>query len=303
MAGPERALFLSYRRADTGGYAGRLADALEARFGEGSVFHDVETILPGTDFAAAIEAAIASASVVLVLIGDDWLDARDAAGHRLLDRQDDFVRLEAASALASGKAVLPLLVEGARMPAAADLPTDLQRLARQQALELSDSRWAHDVDRLVDAIRRCGGIAPARAPAPASAAAPAVPRRARRFAAAGPGAAVVVGGALFVGSRRPPDLAGRWDLPTGSFWTVSQEGPNLIIEETHYLSREVWKRGTGRIKGSTIRVSLDWVFERLPPQTGTFRLSEDGRTLVGGLGVPDREPGKTRVAPTVLVRR
>jgi hypothetical protein len=295
MAGPQRALFLSYRRADTGGYAGRLADALEARFGEGSVFHDVETILPGTDFAASIEAAIASASVVLVLIGDDWLDARDAAGHRLLDRQDDFVRLEAASALASGKAVLPLLVEGARMPAAADLPPDLQRLARQQALELSDSRWVHDVDRLVDAIRQCGGVTAG--PARMS------PRRSLLLSTAGLAAAGVIGSALFVRSRRPPDLAGRWELPNGSFWTVVQDGRKLVIEETHYLSREVWKRGSGVVEDDAIRVSLDWVFERMPPETGTLRLSSDGRTLTGELRVPDRDPAQSRQAPAALVKR
>lgn len=288
-------VFISYRRADTGGYAGRLADALEARFGADRVFHDVETILPGTDFAASIHDAIASASVVLVLIGDDWLDARDTAGGRLLEREDDFVRIEAATALAGGKAVLPLLVEGARMPAAADLPTDLRRLARQQALELSDSRWAHDVERLVEAIQRCTSIV---APPQARSL-----RRPALFAMAGLLFAGVLGGALYTRSNRLPELAGRWDLPNGSFWTVVQDGHRLAIEETHYLSREVWKRGTGTVDGEAIHVSLDWVFERMPPETGRFRLSSDGRTLTGELRVPDRDPAQARVAPAVLVRR
>lgn len=295
MTGSPRSLFLSYRRVDSGGYAGRLSDALEARFGAGSVFHDVDTILPGTDFAAAIESAIAAASVVLVLIGDDWIDARDATGTRMLDRPDDFVRLEVASALASGKTVLPLLVEAARMPAAADLPPDLQRLSRQQALELSDSRWAHDIDRLVEAIGRCG-VRPAAPSVPAT-------RRRLQFAVAGLAVAAIVGGLLYQRTRRLPDITGRWELPGGSFWIVVQDGRRLRIEETHYQSREVWKRGTGRVEKASIQVSLDWVFERMPPQTGTFRLSADGRTLSGELRVPDREPGRSRFAPTVLTKR
>lgn len=296
MEGPPRSLFLSYRRVDTGGYAGRLSDALEARFGVGSVFHDVDTILPGTDFAAAIEAAISAATVVLVLIGDDWIDARDATGTRMLDRTDDFVRIEVATALASGKTVLPLLVEGTRMPAAADLPPDLQRLARQQALELSDSRWPHDVDRLVDAIRRCGvttTAVPSAAPV----------RRRLQFALAGLAAATVVGAMLYQRSTRVPDLAGRWALPTGSFWIVIQDGRRLSIEETHYLSREVWKRGSGTVEDESIRVTLDWVFDRMPPETGIFRISADGRTLTGELRLPDRDPGQARFAPAVLVRQ
>jgi hypothetical protein len=300
MPDPRCALFLSYRRADTGGHAGRLSDTLEARFGTGSVFHDVDTIMPGTDFAASIDAAIAASTVVLVLIGDGWLDARDAAGTRLLDRADDFVRLEVATALATGKTVLPLLVEDAKMPGPADLPPDLQRLARQQALELSDSRWPHDIDRLVDAIRRCG-VLPA-VPSSVSVPAPAR-RRALLLAAVGLGAAALVGGALYHRANRVPDLAGRWELPTGSFWTVFQDGRRLRIEETHYQSRQVWKRGTGRIEDDAIRVSLESVFDRMPPQTGTFRLSPDGRTLAGRLRVPDRDPGAERFEPVVLARR
>jgi len=243
---------------------------------------------------ASIQAAIESASVVLVLIGNEWLDARDQAGIRLLDRADDFVRIEVATALAGDKAVLPLLVEAAKMPDAADLPPDLRRLARQQALELSDTRWPHDVDRLVDAIRRYGVATPG----------PSSPdrRRSLLYAAGGLAAAIIVGGMLYQRANSVPELAGRWELPTGSFWIVAQDGRRLIIEETHYLSREVWKRGTGVIEDGAIRVSLDWAFDRMPPETGTLRLSPDGRTLIGELRVPDRDPAQARFAPAVLVR-
>lgn len=276
-----RFLFLSYRRVDTGGYAGRLADALEERFGKGSVFHDVETIAPGTDFVAAIHAGVDSASVLLLLIGDDWIDARDASGTRLLDREDDFVRIEAARALARGKTILPLLVEGAKMPSLADLPSDLQRLARQQALELSDSRWAYDVDRLVDAIRP---YAPVQAPAPAR-----KMRRRMLLALTGLAATVALGGAVYLRRDRPPNLTGRWELPNGSVWTITQDGRRLTIEETHYLSKEIWKRGTGSVDDDAIRVSFSWVFERRAPETGSLKLSADGRMLMGEMRHPDRD--------------
>lgn len=310
MAAQRPSLFLSYRRTDTGGYAGRLTDALEQRFGHGSVFHDVETIAPGTDFAVSIDQAIAQATVVLVLIGDGWLEARDASGARLLDRDDDFVRIEAATALSSGRTVLPLLVEGARMPTPDTLPPDLRRLARQQALELSDSRWAHDIDRLVEAISRLG-VAPVSAVAPLAPVAPAAPiapvasstRRPLLLALAGLAVAGAVTAALFLRAPGVPELAGRWDLPSGSYWIVVQEGKRLRIEETHYQSREVWKRGSGTIEEAGVRVALDWVFERLPTETGMLGLSADGRTLSGELRSPGTEPGRERRSPTVLVRR
>jgi hypothetical protein len=123
------------------------------------------------------------------------------------------------------------------------------------------------------------------------------------FAMAGLLFAGALGATLYSRSRRMPELTGRWDLPTGSFWSVVQDGSRLTIEETHYLSREVWKRGTGTLDGEAVHVSLDWVFEGMPPQTGRFRLSADGRTLTGELRVPDRDPAQARFAPVVLMRR
>ena len=146
------ALFLSYRRDDSAGFAGRLADALEAAFGAGSVFRDVDDIRPGEDFIHAIDSHLRSVGAVLVMIGPHWL-AVGADGRRRLDAVDDFVHLEIQAALASGKPLIPLLVGGARMPAEADLPPTLAGLARRQAVVLSDSNWRGDVERLVANLR------------------------------------------------------------------------------------------------------------------------------------------------------
>src|SRR5438067_10074126 len=96
-----KGIFISYRREDTAGYAGRLYDGLAAHFGSDRVFMDVQGIEPGVDFVEAIERALSSCEILIVLIGKDWL-AADSAGRRRLDDPADFVRLETASALARG---------------------------------------------------------------------------------------------------------------------------------------------------------------------------------------------------------
>lgn len=147
-------IFLSYRRQDSRSATGRLEDALRARFGEGRVFRDSESIAAGDDFAAAIRRAVGTATVVLAVIGPDWLAACDEAGRRRLDDAGDFVRLEIAAALAAGIPVIPVLVEGATMPGEADLPPDLRAFARCQAVELGDRRWRQDLDALAATLQR-----------------------------------------------------------------------------------------------------------------------------------------------------
>jgi len=145
-------IFLSYRRDDSTSATGRLADALEAHFGDDRVFRDRE-IAAGENFVEAIRRSVESATVVLVVVGRHWLDARDAAGRRRLDDPGDFVRLEIELALAARAAVVPVLVEGATMPSADDLPASLAEFSRCQAIELSDTRWRQDVDRLAGTLQ------------------------------------------------------------------------------------------------------------------------------------------------------
>jgi hypothetical protein len=148
-------IFISYRRGDTAGHAGRLSDGLSARFGPESVFMDLDAIAPGTDFEAKIRDEVSACDVVLVLIGDQWSTVSSQDGRRRIDDPGDYVRQEVAAALArDGLTVVPVLVEGARMPGPAELPDDLKRLARINAIELSDQRWRFDIGRLEDAIAR-----------------------------------------------------------------------------------------------------------------------------------------------------
>ena len=262
-------IFLSYRRADTIAYAGRLTEALERRFGHGSVFQDIEAIAPGSNFAEAIDAAIARCAVCVVLIGDSWIEERTEAGMRRLDDPHDFVRLEVSSALRKDTPVLPVLVEGARMPTENALPPELRPLARLQALEISDTRWDYDVERVANAIRRlAGGMSLQRS------------RRAVVFGAGGVLLAALAGFGAYRMLSRPPDVAGRWNLANGSFWTVLQDGRNVAIEETHYESKQVWKRGSGVLQDDRLDFALELVYDK-GRYEGTLKLSPDRNTLSG----------------------
>src|SRR5437764_7050960 len=92
-------IFLSYRRDDTSGHVGRLADRLCARFGRDAVFRDIDSIAPGRDFALAIDEAIAASDAVVAVIGRRWLSARGASKRRRIDDPNDYVRLEIVAAL------------------------------------------------------------------------------------------------------------------------------------------------------------------------------------------------------------
>jgi hypothetical protein len=154
-------IFISYRRGDSRGSAGRLYDDLEERFGKDVVFRDLDAIEPGAEYSEVIDSAIARCDALIAVIGNQWLEIRDSEGRRRLDNPDDLVRLEIASALARDKLVLPVLVEDAVMPSATDLPPDLAPLAGRNALSMSDDRWEFDLDRLGDRLERV--VAPKRA--------------------------------------------------------------------------------------------------------------------------------------------
>jgi hypothetical protein len=146
-----RAIFISYRRDDSEGHAGRLYDDLAKQFGSQSVFMDVSGIYPGVDFRNVINDKIASCGVLLAVIGPGWLDAKDDSGHRRLDNPADF-HLETAAALKRGIPVVPVLVHGARMPKPEQLPEDLGALAYRNAVELTHARWESDVMTLAKSL-------------------------------------------------------------------------------------------------------------------------------------------------------
>jgi hypothetical protein len=150
---PRAKIFISYRRRETAGYAGRLYDGLVEHFGASRVFMDV-TMEPGVDFAQQIRYAVGSCGALIALIGEDWLTITDASGRRRIDDPADVHRLELEAALARGVRVIPALVQDAELPSPQELPEPLRPLVARQSVELSDERWDYDVSRLVDVLER-----------------------------------------------------------------------------------------------------------------------------------------------------
>lgn len=146
-------IFISYRREDSKHVTGRLYDQLEPHFGPANVFFDVDTIPPGVDFRVHLDHAVGQCNILLAIIGEQWLDARyqqgSRKGQRRLDDPGDFVRIEIQSALARGIPVIPVLIDGTRMPVE-QLPKELCDLAYRNAAEVRSGRDFRDhVDRLI----------------------------------------------------------------------------------------------------------------------------------------------------------
>ena len=158
----EHRIFISYRRSDCQSQANGLNDGLRHRMPESRVFMDIDSIPIGADFEEHIRGEIEQCHVALILIGDNWLDARPGSDAPRISEVNDFVRLEVESALASKHLrVIPVLVEGASMPTPDQLPESIQRLARLNAFDLSDQRWSADIERLTQQLRQLtGGATP-----------------------------------------------------------------------------------------------------------------------------------------------
>ena len=147
-------VFISYRRDDTAGHAGRLFDHLCRTFGEDGVFMDVDDIQRGDTFSETLTERVRQSDVLLAVIGRRWLTLTDAAGRRRLDNTDDWVRSEIHGALTAGQLVIPVLVDGAVLPGVADLPEDIRPLAERQLAEVRDGSWNDDVAGLCKDIKR-----------------------------------------------------------------------------------------------------------------------------------------------------
>lgn len=145
-----RGVFISYRRADSGPRVGRLHDRLVARLGAERVFLDLESIPAGEDFDRFITDSLSRVDIVLAVIGPQWTELRDENGQRRLDAKSDLVRREIAAALIAGVRVIPVLVGGASMPPAENLPDDIADLAGRNAMVIGDFKFLRDVDDLID---------------------------------------------------------------------------------------------------------------------------------------------------------
>jgi TIR domain len=142
-------IFICYRREETAAQAGRLYDRLSARFGKYRVFMDVDSIAFGVDFTEKVIEVLSGCDVFFALIGRNWSAITDSKGTRRVDNPDDWVRVEIETALERDIRVVPILVDGAELPQADDLPPSLRPLTPLQARELRHSSFQSDVTRLI----------------------------------------------------------------------------------------------------------------------------------------------------------
>ena len=283
-----KGIFISYRRQDSQSAAGRLADHLREHLPAVPIFRDVETIEPGVDFVEAIGHALQSCGVLLAIIGPRWATMTDAAGRRRLDDANDYARLEIATALQrSDVLVIPVLVEGATMAAADDLPDDLKPLARRNAFELSDKRWEFDVTSLVDALKKALGILPSPKPPPGPvppSPAPAASGSWKKWAW-GVGALVILA-AVFnaeenstVDPPPPPgaisSVTGGWQDAEGGKYRIIEQGGQIVFQGASIHGAVV---GAGMVQGN--QFSFSYTVNGVPYQA-VLLLSPDGQYLRG----------------------
>jgi TIR domain len=147
-------IFVSYRRDDSSGWSVHLYELLVREWGPDNVFMDIDAIAPGEDFREAIARTMRTCDVVLIVIGPNWVNARDEAGNRRLDDETDTHLRDVASALAADVRVVPVRVGGAAMPKPSDLPEPLKDLAYRNAAIIEDRRFASDVSILQNALKQ-----------------------------------------------------------------------------------------------------------------------------------------------------
>ncbi|WP_421794662.1 toll/interleukin-1 receptor domain-containing protein [Haliscomenobacter sp.] len=145
-------LFISYRRSDSPGTAGRLYDHLIVKFQEPHVFKDINSIPLGDNFIDIIERNIEKCDIFIVVIGKSIFSASDEKGAVKIFKEDDVVALEIYTAFNLNKTIIPVLVDGADMPAREVLPARLKFLSLLNGFTLSHDKWKSDVALLIERI-------------------------------------------------------------------------------------------------------------------------------------------------------
>lgn len=147
-------IFINYRKDDSPWNSLALYQELIRHFGKDNIFKDFNTILPGADFVESIEEALKSCDVLLVLISESWANIKDKNGNLRINNDDDFVRIEIATALKQNIKVIPVLFDNAVLPHASELPEDLKNLSRRQSIEIDKTRFEADTTKLVETIKK-----------------------------------------------------------------------------------------------------------------------------------------------------
>jgi TIR domain len=285
-------VFISYRRDDSGGHVGRLYDALSAHFGRQRLFFDIDHIAPGQDFVQVLENSLSRSSVLLVVMGKRWAGS-GRIGARRIDDSGDFVRLEVARGLARPELrVIPVLIQGAKMPGPAALPEELKDLSRRNAIELSDLRWREDVARLIASLETSmrGEAAPSAATVsqllskmkvPAGAALP------QWWRWAGMAAAVLAVAWAAIGAFRSEPSGAPEPVTTGTVSNldeVPKGDPPKVPERLDRTVRGVLPAAR-KWRGDAVLTEIEAQLADTGREAGTYRVSYQFRSPADGAGL------------------
>jgi TIR domain len=254
-------VFISYRRQTASGEARALYNDLVARLGSDAVFMDVDNISLGRDFRGELQKTLAACDLMLVIIDKDWATAKDEKGQNRLENAGDFVRMEIEAALKRDIAVTPVLVDGAQMPTAKELPAEISDLAYRNGFELSHGRWESDVREMIRRLnldvrerdgREAGRSALLEKPPANMRAAPGT-----RWLIAIPIAIVAALGG-YAAFKRPGqstrcDLTGTW-LNNDKGYSLKQNGTSVDFQ---YRTNTVDHYGSGTLEKDGRRVVLN----------------------------------------------
>jgi hypothetical protein len=307
-------IFISYRSSDGADKATALARDLDTLFGQAQVFLDKEDLPAGCRWRDEIVRTLSDAPILLVLVTPNYLGARDGAGQRCIDRADDPVRDELATAVAANAHVIPLMCDGVtETPAASSLPAPFDQLAERTWRHLRAYDWREDLARLADDLRALGIVDRAAPAAPVTAPSMLLPEAGGagkastgRRLALGALVAVVLGGGFAAWrwqESRPPSLAGRWRVSVGKRGATSSRDGEVVMVTFQQAGDSL------KVASSAVDIERDpdwqnyrdfWQKAKGQPLTRVFYRGE-GAIQDEGSDVADAPPGPRRILLKVHV--
>jgi hypothetical protein len=144
---------ISYRRTESDA-TGRIYDRLVQRYGDRSIFRDIDWVPFGIDFRKAVDEALGDADVLIAIVGPQWRGTNEDGSARITD-ENDLVRIEIETALKRDIPLIPVLVSGASMPKVTELPESIRDFSFRNAATIDSGRnFNTDIDRLMRSIDR-----------------------------------------------------------------------------------------------------------------------------------------------------
>ena len=149
-------MFISYRRNDSSAASRWLAETIASTFGPERVFIDTEAIRMADDWQDAIGRALAESTLLIPVIGPNWLSVTDQKKRRRIANRNGWVRNEVRHALRSKTRILPVLLDKTPMPSRRALPPAIGDLVKHHAFELRNDRWKTDLGLLHSRMAELG---------------------------------------------------------------------------------------------------------------------------------------------------